>query len=279
MLILCSSSIIVVFFCMLLSLAHDHPLVYVTPIRSPTSPGTNSAMSPTSIASHEQHPADSNANTTDEYSRTMSPVSQDTYYRDANDTTPRPYRDMDDNNSRPYRDDDMTPRPYDDNGQRQYREDDASRPYNNNTLKLDNESLMMSQQVIGAGEDYAPDEHTGSVYNDQEQNATPNRTANSQYKDNYETTFDLDGNVETKSICSAKSGGSGHDNRYSLHIFVKLCLFFLLCAFCTHHSLVFVTDSVCLTCQHGSLTKKKQRIYTIVETAKFLLRIRSIEVS
>ncbi|KAL0840571.1 hypothetical protein ABMA28_015785 [Loxostege sticticalis] len=183
--------------------------------RSPTSPGTNSAMSPTSIASHEQHPADSNANTTDEYSRTMSPVSQDTYYRDANDTTPRPYRDMDDNNSRPYRDDDMTPRPYDDNGQRQYREDDASRPYNNNTLKLDNESLMMSQQVIGAGEDYAPDEHTGSVYNDQEQNATPNRTANSQYKDNYETTFDLDGNVETKSICSAKSGGSGHDNRMS----------------------------------------------------------------
>ncbi|XP_045513950.1 afadin isoform X2 [Pieris brassicae] len=33
------------------------------------------------------------------------------------------------------------------------------------------------------------------------------------YKDNYETTFDLDGNVETKSICSAKSGGSGHENR------------------------------------------------------------------
>lgn len=175
--------------------------------RSPTSPGTNSAMSPTSIASHEPHPTDSNANTTDEYSRTMSPVSQDTYYRD-NDTTPRPYRD--DDGSRQYRDDDMTPRPY--------RDDDAARPYNNNTLKLDNESLMMSQQVIGA-DDYIGDDHAGSVYNDQE-NATPNRTANSQYKDNYETTFDLDGNVETKSICSAKSGGSGHDNRYSLHVIV-----------------------------------------------------------
>lgn len=249
---------------MLLSLAHNHSLVYVTPIRSPTSPGGNSAMSPTSIASHEPHPTDSNANTTDEYSRTMSPVSQDTYYRDANDTTPRPYRDVDDNNSRPYRDDDMTPRPYvDDNGQRQYRDDDASRPYNNNTLKLDNESLMMSQQVIGSGDDYPPDEQSGSVYNDQEQNVTPNRTANSQYKDNYETTFDLDGNVETKSICSAKSGGSGHDNRYSMHIFVKLCKLVLCCAFCNHLSLVFVTDSVHLTHRHVYDTKILHRVCVI----------------
>lgn len=188
-------------------------------------------MSPTSIASHEPHPADANANTTDEYSRTMSPVSQDTYYRDVNDTTPRPYRDVDDN-SRQYRDDDMTPRPYmEDGGSRQFRDDDPNRPYNNNTLKLDNESLMMSQQVIGNAEDYIGDDHTGSVYNDQEPNATPNRTNNSQYKDNYETTFDLDGNVETKSICSAKSGGSGHDNRYSLHVllfkYIFVCLLYV----------------------------------------------------
>lgn len=88
-----------------------------------------------------------------------------------------------------------------------------SGPYNNNTLKLDNESLMMSQH-LDSKEEYIRDDHTGSVYNDQDQNSNaPNRTANSQYKDNYETTFDLEGNVETKSICSAKSGGSGHDSR------------------------------------------------------------------
>lgn len=108
----------------------------------------------------------------------MSPVSHDTYYRDANDTIP-PYN-------------------------------------NNNTLKLDNESLIMSQHLNDTKDDYVKDEHSSSVYNDQDQSSNVNRTSNSaqQYKDNYETTFDLDGNVETKSICSAKSGGSGHDNRY-----------------------------------------------------------------
>ncbi|XP_026729442.1 afadin isoform X4 [Trichoplusia ni] len=149
--------------------------------RSPTSPGENSgAMSPTSMASHQPDPLDSNANTTNdtEYQRTMSPVSHDTYYRDANDTIP---------------------------------------PYNNNTLKLDNESLIMSQHLNDTKDDYVKDDHSSSVYNDQDQSAGVNRTSNSvqQYKDNYETTFDLDGNVETKSICSAKSGGSGHDNRMS----------------------------------------------------------------
>ncbi|CAH2992029.1 unnamed protein product [Chilo suppressalis] len=170
--------------------------------RSATSPG--SAMSPVS----DPQVADSNANTTDDYTRTMSPVSQDTYYRDG-DNTSRSYAD---DNTRSYREDDPNSRPYIDD-QRSYRDDDPTRPYNNNTLKLDNESLMMSQQVIPTDE--FNDEHPGSVYNEQDQNATPNRTANSQYKDNYETTFDLDGNVETKSICSAKSGGSGHENRMS----------------------------------------------------------------
>ncbi|XP_053603122.1 afadin isoform X4 [Plodia interpunctella] len=80
-------------------------------------------------------------------------------------------------------------------------------PYNNNTLKLDNESLMMSQHLNDTKDDYREEQ---SMYNEQEQ--AQNRTTGSQYKDNYETTFDLEGNVETKSICSAKSGGSGHDN-------------------------------------------------------------------
>lgn len=146
-------------------------------VRSPTSPGENSgAMSPTSMSSHQPDPLDSNANNTNdtEYQRTMSPVSHDTYYRDGNDTI----------------------------------------PYNNNTLKLDNESLIMSQHLSDSKDEYAKDDHSSSVYNDQDQSTNVNRTANSQYKDNYETTFDLDGNVETKSICSAKSGGSGHENRY-----------------------------------------------------------------
>lgn len=86
---------------------------------------------------------------------------------------------------------------------------DPDQPYNNNTLKLDNESLVMSH--LDSKEEHPRDEHPDSVY---EQGAPGNRTASSHYKDNYETTFDLDGNVETKSICSAKSGGSGHDNRY-----------------------------------------------------------------
>lgn len=144
-------------------------------VRSPTSPGDNSgAKSPTSMASHQPDPLDPNANSED-YTRAMSPVSQDAYAYNANDTVT---------------------------------------PYNNNTLKLDNESLMMSQHLNESKDDYirdVRDEHSGSVYNDQDQSV--NRTVNSQYKDNYETTFDLDGNVETKSICSAKSGGSGHDNR------------------------------------------------------------------
>lgn len=144
-------------------------------VRSPTSPGDNSgAMSPTSMVSHQPDPLDPKANAED-YPRAMSPVSHDAYTYNANDTVA---------------------------------------PYNNNTLKLDNESLMMSQHLNDSKDDYIRDirdEHSSSVYNDQDQSV--NRTANSQYKDNYETTFDLDGNVETKSICSAKSGGSGHDNR------------------------------------------------------------------
>lgn len=124
-------------------------------------------MSPTSLAS-QQADLDANANSADaDYLRTVSPVSQDTYYRE---------QDM---------------------------------PYNNNTLKLDNESLMMSH--MDSKEDNTREDHSTSNY---EQDQSTNRTANSNYKDNYETTFDLDGNVETKSICSAKSGGSGHDNRY-----------------------------------------------------------------
>nr|XP_026485857.1 afadin isoform X1 [Vanessa tameamea]XP_026485858.1 afadin isoform X1 [Vanessa tameamea]XP_026485859.1 afadin isoform X1 [Vanessa tameamea] len=142
--------------------------------RSPS--GENSgAMSPTSLASHQPDGLDSNANVNDaDYPRTISPVSHDTYGYNANDTVP---------------------------------------PYNNNTLKLDNESLMMSQHLSDSKDDYIRDEHAGSVYNEQDQSATGNRVPNAQYKDNYETTFDLEGNVETKSICSAKSGGSGHDNR------------------------------------------------------------------
>lgn len=82
----------------------------------------------------------------------------------------------------------------------QYRDaNDTLTPYNNNTLKLDNDSVLSH----ASKDDYLRDDHT------------PHRNNNSHYKDNYETTFDLDGNVETKSICSAKSGGSGHDNRYT----------------------------------------------------------------
>ncbi|CAG9115576.1 unnamed protein product [Plutella xylostella] len=129
--------------------------------RSPTSPGSG-AKSPTSLASHPQDGGEP----PDDYQRTMSPVSHDTYG---------------------------------------YGND--SQPYNNNTLKLDNESLMMSQH-LETKDEYIRDDNG---YNDQDQNSPASRTNN--YKDNYETTFDLDGNVETKSICSAKSGGSGHDNR------------------------------------------------------------------
>lgn len=139
-------------------------------------------MSPTSLASHQHAELDSNSNANvtneSEYPGTVSPVSHDAYaYRDGNDTM-SPYN-------------------------------------NNNTLKLDNESLMMSQHLSDSKDDYMRDEPSGSAYNDQDQSAGVSRTG-SQYKDNYETTFDLDGNVETKSICSAKSGGSGHDNRYAI---------------------------------------------------------------
>lgn len=101
-------------------------------------------------------------------------------------------------------------------------------PYNNNTLKLDNESLMMSQHLNDSKDDYMHDEHSASVYNEHDQSASVNRTPNTQYKDNYETTFDLDGNVETKSICSAKSGGSGQDNRYFFYLYIHIYSLFLL---------------------------------------------------
>lgn len=131
-------------------------------------------MSPTSLASHPPDALDANANAPDaDYPRAGSPASHDTYGYNAND---------------------------------------SAAPYNNNTLKLDNESLMMSQHMADSKDEYMRDEHSGSVY-EQEQGANAARAPASHYKDNYETTFDLEGNVETKSICSAKSGGSGHDNR------------------------------------------------------------------
>lgn len=127
-------------------------------------------MSPTSLASHPPDALDANANAPDaDYPRAGSPASHDTYGYNASDPAP---------------------------------------PYNNNTLKLDNESLVMSQHMADPKDEYTRDERAGSVY-EQEQARAPG----SHYKDNYETTFDLEGNVETKSICSAKSGGSGHDNR------------------------------------------------------------------
>lgn len=148
-------------------------------------------MSPTSLASHHAElDTNSNANVTNdtEYPGTASPVSHDAFaYRDGNDTMS---------------------------------------PYNNNTLKLDNESLMMSQHLSDSKDEYMRDEPSGAAYGDQEQSAAVSRTG-SHYKDNYETTFDLDGNVETKSICSAKSGGSGHDNRYG----IIFCLEFLALKF------------------------------------------------
>ncbi|XP_039748543.1 afadin isoform X2 [Pararge aegeria] len=144
--------------------------------RSPSGEQRNSgAMSPTSLASHQPDALDTNANVTDDYPHAASPVSHD-YGYSANDGL-------------------------------------HNAPYNNNTLKLDNESLMMSQHLNDSKDDYIRDEHSGSVYNEQDHSTPGNRVPSTQYKDNYETTFDLDGNVETKSICSAKSGGSGHDNR------------------------------------------------------------------
>ncbi|XP_023941942.2 afadin isoform X3 [Bicyclus anynana] len=140
--------------------------------RSPSGEQRNSgAMSPTSLASHQPDALDANANVTDDYPRAVSPASHDYAYN----------------------------------------ADSSHAPYNNNTLKLDNESLMMSQHLNDSKGDYIRDEHSGSVY--EQEHSAPGRGPSAQYKDNYETTFDLDGNVETKSICSAKSGGSGHDNR------------------------------------------------------------------
>ncbi|CAF4775852.1 unnamed protein product [Pieris macdunnoughi] len=69
---------------------------------------------------------------------------------------------------------------------------------NNNTLKPER-----SPRSTDSKHEYGRDEREHS-------SRTSHRLS---YKDNYETTFDLDGNVETKSICSAKSGGSGHENR------------------------------------------------------------------
>lgn len=174
---LCSSSIIVVFFrCMFLSLAHRHTLVFYT--YRDRSPGDNSGtMSPTSLASHQPDPLDHNANMNDqEYSRTISPESQETFVYNSHD---RP-------------------------------------PYNNNTLKLDNEligKLKTEEDLNDTKDEFSIEGHGSSMYTEQDSSASLGRLPGSQYKDNYETTFDLDGNVETKSICSAKSGGSGHDNR------------------------------------------------------------------
>ncbi|GBP92246.1 Afadin [Eumeta japonica] len=160
--------------------------------RSPTTAAAehaSGAMSPASMSSHlSPDGLDlTNANTTDtDYQRTMSPVSGT--HHDAYGYGRDPA--------------------------------DPTTPYNNNTLKLDDESLMMSQHLSDSKEDYVRDEH--STYNEHEtadqQSNTAHRTSNTQYKDNYETTFDLDGNVETKSICSAKSGGSGQDNRMSANM-------------------------------------------------------------
>ncbi|XP_045486498.1 afadin isoform X2 [Pieris rapae] len=76
-----------------------------------------------------------------------------------------------------------------------YDEDDND---NNNTLKPEE-----SPRSNDSKHEFGRDEREHS-------SRTSHRLS---YKDNYETTFDLDGNVETKSICSAKSGGSGHENR------------------------------------------------------------------
>lgn len=53
-------------------------------------------------------------------------------------------------------------------------------------------------------------QNSGSNKDDQ---SSASKNYSAEYKDNYETTFDLDGNVETKSVCSIKSGGSGSENR------------------------------------------------------------------
>lgn len=89
---------------------------------------------------------------------------------------------------------------------------------NNNIMKMDNEALMLSQHLASSKSDLLQENHFASPYNAQQsmmnsEQPTQSKVASGQYKDNYETTFDLDGNVETKSICSAKSGGSGHENR------------------------------------------------------------------
>lgn len=97
---------------------------------------------------------------------------------------------------------------------------------NNNNVKMEDESLIMSQHLANSKSDLLQDSQFNLPYNgiNSVQNSTsnkeqPGKMSNNQCKDNYETTFDLDGNVETKSICSAKSGGSGHDNNRYIFIF------------------------------------------------------------
>lgn len=110
---------------------------------------------------------------------------------------------------------------------------------NNNNVKMDDESLMMSQHLANSKTDLLQDAQFSSPYNgiSNAQNLSTkdqtNKTPNNQCKDNYETTFDLDGNVETKSICSAKSGGSGHDNRYDIFFdfFLLMCKYVSLLSF------------------------------------------------
>lgn len=84
---------------------------------------------------------------------------------------------------------------------------------NNNNSKMDSESLALSQHLTNSKADLLQDNNFSSPYNDSVAKEQQSKANGGQFKDNYETTFDLDGNVETKSICSAKSGGSGHENR------------------------------------------------------------------
>lgn len=116
---------------------------------------------------HDVDAGDLDTTADTDYHRTMSPVSHDAYGygRDASDAT----------------------------------------PYNNNTLKLDDES-----------QNFNDSKDAGSLYDEESRDRQSFAANRNNYKDNYETTFDLEGNVETKSICSAKSGGSGHENRWRI---------------------------------------------------------------
>lgn len=161
----------------------DSGSVYDRSTTSPVPDSVSGMMSPTDTT---------NTNTTNntDYQRTMSPISTGTISNQ--DTCSYNYnnKDVADNMS----------------------------PYNNNTLKMENDSMMMSPHLNESKDDLVRDDQFSQEFgNDHDHrdqhNASMKRIPNSQLKDNYETTFDLDGNVETKSICSAKSGGSGHENR------------------------------------------------------------------